>query len=239
MQKTLAVNNKTLRPHVCEYCARSFKEELSLINHSCEKKRRWFSKDDPPVRIAFMAWTRFYELNAHLTKASAKRTFKDFMDSPYYIAFVKFGRHLIALNVIDSAKFIDYVIKNNLPLDNWTHDKVYEQYVQDLLKTESPETALERNIQLMQTWGEEFNEPWNDFFKKVAPSQAAAWVASGRLSPWVMYNADSAEQLLDRCGPEQLAMITKFAKPAQWKIRFNKNKDGADWIRTTLRSAGL
>jgi len=230
-------NNK---PHVCEFCNRGFVEEINLINHSCEKKRRWFGRDEPASRLAFMAWARFYELNSRLVKHGAKkRSFREFMDSKYYTAFVKFARQIIDLNAMEPAKFIDYVIKNNLPLDKWTHDSVYEAYVSELVKHEDPESALARNIELMQQWSQQSGEPWQDFFRKVSPIQAAAWIKNGRISPWVLYNADSAESLLDRCGPEQLQIIQTSAKVPQWKIRFNKNKESADWIRNTLRQAGI
>jgi hypothetical protein len=187
-----------------------------------------------------MSWARFYELNSNFVKAGTKKqSFKEFMESRYYIAFMKFARHLIALNVLEPNKFIDYVIKNNLPLANWTNDIVYETYINDLLRCEAPESALARNIELMQKWSQQSGELWYDFFRKISPTQAAAWIQAGRISPWVLYNADSADILLDRCGPEQLSIIQKYAKVPQWKIRFIQNKESADWIRDTLRQAGL
>ena len=236
MPKTL--NNR--ETHKCEFCKREFHQEINLINHNCEKKRRWFNKDDPTSRLAFIAWARFYELNSQFSKAGAKKSsFREFIDSRYYSAFIKFARQVIETNAPEPAKFIDYVIKNNLPIDKWTHDTVYENYVIDLLKHETPESAVARTIQLMKTWSEQSNEPWIDFFKKVSPIQAAVWIKTGRISPWVLYNADSTESLLDRCGEEQLQMIKNYAKIPQWKIRFNQNQESTLWIRNTLKEAGL
>ncbi len=226
--------------HVCEFCKREFHKEISLINHRCEKKRRWFNRDEPISRMAFMAWARFYELNGRLVKQGQKKqSFREFIDSRYYAAFIKFSRQLIELNALEPAKFIDYVIKNNLPLDKWTHDIVYENYVADLIKHEAPEAALARNIELMQQWSNQTGEQWQDFFRRVNVMQATAWIKAGRISPWVLYNADSAEELLNRCSPEQLHIIKDSVKIPQWKIRFIQNKEGADWIRNTLRQAGL
>lgn len=226
--------------HTCEFCKRGFHEEINLINHNCEKKRRWFNRDEPTSRLAFMAWARFYELNSRFVKQGTKKqSFREFMDSKYYAAFIRFAKQMIDLNAPEPAKFIDYVIKNNLPLDKWTHDAVYANYVADLVKHERPEAALARNIELMQQWSQQTGEEWFNFFRKVSPIQAAAWIQNGRISPWVLYNADSAEELLVRCGPEQLQMIKSSAKIPQWKIRFNQNKESADWIRNTLRQAGL
>ena len=226
--------------HTCEFCKRGFHQELNLINHNCEKKRRWFNREEPASRLAFMAWARFYELNSRFVKSGGKKqSFREFMDSKYYAAFIRFARQVIDLNALEPAKFIDYVIKNNLPLDKWCHDIVYENYVGDLVKHETPESAMARTIQLMKTWSEQANEPWTDFFKKVSPVQAAAWVKHGRISPWVLYNADSAMDLFERCGEEQLAMITTHAKRPQWKIKFGQNQESTTWIRTTLKEAGL
>lgn len=232
-------NSNKLDKHACEHCNRVFHSEKNLFNHSCEKKRRWFSQDEPHVRLAFMAWTRFYELNSRLRKDGARKSFKEFINSKYYLAFVRFGKHMVDLNAITPASFIDYVIKNNLPVDKWTHDIVYERYLKQYLINETPEQALSRTIEVMKDWSINNDEEWKDFFRKISPTLAAAWVKSGKISPWVLYNADSADALLDRCGQEQISMISSAAKPSQWKIKFIKDRDSSEWIRTTLRQAGV
>lgn len=223
----------------CEFCKREFIKELSLVNHSCEKKRRWFQKNEPHARIGFAAWNRFYELNRFGKKTEFKNDYRNFINSRYYSAFMKFGRHIRDLNAIQPNKFIDYVIKNNLPIDKWTHDFVYEQYVRELTRQESAEDALERNILLMNEWSMQNNESWYDFFRKVNTNQAVAWIKSGRISPWVLYNVDSAVDFFERCTPEQLAIIKDCAPTASWKIKFNKNSDSCAFIKNTLKKNGM
>ena len=225
--------------HVCEFCKRSFVKELNLVNHSCEKKRRWFQRDEPHARLGFMAWSRFYELNSFGKKSEFKNSYRNFIDSQYYNAFMRFGRHIRDLNAVEPAKLIDYVIKNNLPIDKWTHDFVYEQYIRELTRQETAEDAMERNIMLMHEWSIQTGEQWTDFFRKVNPNQATMWIKSGRISPWVLYNADSAVELFERCTPEQLSIIKGCAPPGPWKIKFNKQKDSCDFIRGTLRDNGM
>lgn len=222
----------------CDFCKRSFKKEISLINHSCEKKRRWFNKDESHIRTAFLAWNRFYELNSFGQK-HAQRNFMNFINSKYYNAFVKFGKHISDLNAVDPGKFIDYVIKNNIPIDKWAHDFVYEQYIRELVRQESAENALERNIKLMNDWSLEQNENWYDFFRKVNTNQAVAWIMNGRISPWVLYNVDSALDFFDRCTPEQISIIKKTAPPGPWKIKFDKNQDSCRFIKSTLKESGM
>ena len=131
------------------------------------------------------------------------------------------------------------MIKNNLPIDKWTHDFVYEQYVRELTRQETAEQALERNIMLMNEWSMQTGEPWYDFFRKVNTNQAALWIKNGRISPWVLYNVDSSIEFFERCTPEQIALIKNHAPTGPWKIKFNKNKDSCDFIRKTLKESGM
>lgn len=227
-----------IKKHACEFCKREFHDEKNLINHSCEKKRRWFKKDDPHCRLGFMAWSRFYELS-HSGGSKMKNNYKEFINSRYYNAFINFGKHIIDVNAIEPNKFIDFVIKNNLPIDKWTHDFVYEQYIRELTKKETPEQALERMILLMQQWSMQTGEPWQDFFRKINTNLAVQLTQSGRISPWLLYTIDSALDLIDRCSLEQQEMIKQFAPVAQWKIKFMKNREAIEWIKKTMRDAGV
>ena len=230
---------RKMREFVCEYCKRDFSKELALINHICEKKRRWFQKDEQHARIAYAAWNRFYELNSFDKKTDFRNNYHNFINSNYYTAFIKFGMHVRDINAIDPAKFIDYVIKNNLPLDKWSHELVYEQYVREVTRQESAEEALERNLKLITDWSTQNNENWVEFFRKVNTNQAVAWIKEGRLSPWLLYNAESAIDFLDRCTPEQVGIIKKYAPTGPWKIKFNKNAESCEFIKTTLKQNGM
>lgn len=223
----------------CEFCKREFTRETSFINHSCEKKRRWFDKDTPVSRIAFMAWGRFYELNKFNKKNEFRSNFMNFANSQFYGSFIKFGKHIIEINAIDPPRFIDYVLKGNIPINKWTHETIYEHYVKEFIKKETPESALERNLMLMNNWGIENKENWIDFFRKVNTNQAVLWLKSGRISPWVLYNVESANEFFDRCTPEQIIMINTYAPVGPWKIRFNRNIEGCEFIKTTLKMNGM
>jgi hypothetical protein len=223
----------------CEFCSKSFKKEISLINHNCEKKRRWFSKDEPVSRMAFIAWSRFYELSQYQKGVNVKSEFKEFINSKFYIGFNKFAHYMIDINVINPTNFIDFVIKSNTPLKTWSTDIMYQQYIIEYIKKESAEKALERMIPLMRQWSEIYNTPWTDFFRKISPNLAISWISSGRISPWILYNSDSALELFHKCNPEQLNIITKVAPIDQWKIRFSKNLDSVLFIRQTLEQAGI
>lgn len=223
----------------CEYCKKSFVKELTLINHSCEKKRRWFNKDKPFSRFAFLAWHQFYQLNQFNKKPNYSISFQNFMESKFYNSFIKFGKFICDANIIEPEKFINYVLRNNLPIDKWTNDFVYEQYIHELIRTELPEDALTRNISFMEEWALKENKPWYEFFKHVNTNQAIFWIKTGRISPWLLYNVNSAEDFLNRCSQEQLAMIQATAPVTLWDLKFKKNKESCSFIRETLKRSGM
>ena len=81
---------ETLSELTCGYCKKTFRRAESLVVHLCEPKRRRSERSERGVELGFQSYLRFYEI----AQGSAKlKTFDDFADSPYYRAFVKFGRY--------------------------------------------------------------------------------------------------------------------------------------------------
>src|SRR5271154_3563229 len=122
----------------CEFCPKTFTKESSLMAHSCTKKMRWLDKDNKNVIMGFTAWKRFYQL----TKASGKtKTYKDFVDSKYYNDFVNFGRWMNDGAILQPNAYVDYVIRGNFKLKDWTKNSIYDTYVRTTLIKEDPADA--------------------------------------------------------------------------------------------------
>ena len=110
----------------CKYCEREFRKESTLAVHLCEQKRRYQEEKEVGVQIGLQSYLKFYTM----TQGSAKlKTYADFATSPYYKAFVKFGRHCVAINAINVPKFVEWVIKQNKKLDHWCKEAVYDEYL--------------------------------------------------------------------------------------------------------------
>lgn len=219
----------------CEFCKKEFSREKSLINHMCEKKRRWLWKDERYIRIGFMAFQKFYELSVRSKKS---KSYEDFMDSKYFTAFTKFGRYVEHINAIEVAGFTEMLIKNNIKLDDWTNEIWYESWTRELTKKESPMKAVERNILLMEQWGRETGENWIDFFRKVSTAQATQWIKKGRISPWLLYSG-VGQPLFDRLSDEQLGLVKEWINPLFWNSKIRDNKVEVDEIRAILKDAGV
>lgn len=219
----------------CKFCGKAFTRERTLSSHMCEKKRRWMSKDEPFSRIGFSVWTDFMKYVSPNTKKT--KTVEDFIKSPDYIGFVKFANYLIELRPLDSDKFIQWLFKMGVRLSDWQKPGTYQLYVQEASKKETAERALERTILAMREWGETTGQDWRDFFNKIAPASAMNMVVMGRLSPWIIYSTDAAQQLLDRMEPGQIDTVAKHVDTEWWIKKLKRNPEEVIWINTTMKLA--
>ncbi len=220
---------------VCSFCKKVFQRENTLAVHMCPIKHRDMQKEDKDVRMAFRVWLRYYEL----TMNKPNKTWADFIQSRYYTDFFKVGKHINEINAVNAPQFIDFLIRSGIPIKKWTHQVVYETYIRELTKKETPGAAVERCINLMQQWSGSTGEHWADFFRKVAPPQATLWIMSGRLSPWVIYLSGSADQLFNRMTPEQLGMVKGYIDPSFWAHKIDRHADEVEFFRSVLNEAGV
>ena len=223
------------KPHKCNFCDRSFYSERSLLIHVCDQKSRFLARDNKHVRMGFKA----YQKVMTFLRMSSKGNFDDFDNSKFYTAFVKFGKFIIDLNAIQPMGFVDFLIRIEIPIDKWCSMSLYETYIREMTKVETPSDAIERNILLMQQWADDTGEHWSDFFRKVSPVQATMWIMSGRVSPWVLYTAPSAAILFDKFTDEQLSFIQNTIDPDFWQRKIEQNKKEVDNIKKMLEEAGL
>lgn len=220
----------------CQFCKRSFTREKTLAAHVCEPKRRHQQKDEKHVQIAYIAYKRFYEL----TQGSSNfKTYEHFAQSQYYNAFVKFGNHIININVINPDYFIDYVIRSNTKLDHWCKDAVYEEYLLPYIKTENVRDALERSIITMEKWATENDAQFNHFFKFVSFNKAVALIRNGKISPWIIYNSKTGMEMLEKMTDEQLGLINDFIDPIYWSRRFEAFVSDVEWVKHILSDANM
>lgn len=219
----------------CEFCKKEYTRESALIAHMCEKKRRWLWRDEKHVRIGFMAYRKFYELCMYSKK---EITYQDFMKSKQYNSFTKFGKYLVDINAVKPERFVEFVIKANVKVDDWTAAWVYETWVRELAKKEDPDEAFKRNILLMEQWGRENGDEWFNFFRNISTTLATQWIKSGRISPWVLFTSVGG-QLIDRMTDEQLEMVKDFINPIYWKPKITAYKDDIIYYDMLLKNAGV
>jgi hypothetical protein len=219
----------------CSYCKKEFKRASSLLSHSCEKKRRFLAKDEPGSRLGFHAFLKFYEIS---TGNHRPRTIHDFINSPYYLAFVKFGLYSVNTKVINPLRFVEYLLKNNKKIDHWCKDTTYTAYLIDYLQVEDVGDALSRAIEYSITWHDKTEHPAKDVLRYGNVNANLQAIVAGRLSPWVLYASDSGQKFLSDLTGDQVAIIWQYIDTTNWQKIIHKRSDDHEYAQDILRQAG-
>lgn len=224
------------QPYTCVHCDKSFMKEKTLIAHMCERKRRALQETEKRVQAGFMAFNRFWQLTQ---KATKPKTYDNFADSNYYNAFVKFGSFINNVNPIYPDKFIDYVIKSGIKLDHWCRDALYEQYLFEMIKVEPVEGAVQRTLQTMMEWGEEFNAEFNHYFHYTSLNRATGDIRNGKISPWVILNTVTGQNLIKNFNDEQLEIIAPAFDIPYWVRKFKEHPADVLLVKEICKEAGI
>lgn len=201
----------------------------------CEPKRRRLNKDEPGVRIGFQAYIKFYEQ----AQGSAKlKTYDDFCESSYYLAFVKFGRYCVNVKVINPAQFMNWLLKNQKKIDRWCSDQLYTEYLIWYLAIEAVDDALARAIEYSIDWAEKSGHPAHDCVRYGNANAICYAITTGRLSPWVIYNSESGQKFLSDASSEQIAMIWPYINSDVWHKKFTEYLANQEYAKDILAKAG-
>ena len=220
----------------CEHCGKGFTREKTLLVHVCEQRRRHLQGYEKGVQVGFLAYNRFFQLSQGATK---DKTYEQFSKSPYYIAFVKFGRYVIGRTIIEADTYIDWLITQRIKIDEWCFEATYDLYLKSKLLTEPVEPALERTVKFMQEWGEEQKAEWNHFFYYVNMNKAVEMINAGKISPWAIYNCKSGQKLLEDMNDEQINLVETVINPPCWKKLFKQKQLDVDFAKDVLKTAGI
>jgi len=228
--------SKMQKEFECKYCSKCFTKPTTLAVHICPKKRRFLDIDIPSSRLGFRVFQRFYQLT---TTSKKLKSVEEFIESQYYVEFVKFGHYLIDIKPINIDQFIDFVINNSVKLKDWTKEFVYDQYIEDLIKKEPADSAVERSILTIDEWIQKNKVDMNTFFKNVSANEAAFLIRRGRLSPWVLYLAESGDPLMQSFNEDHAKIIGSLIDPSYWHRKFKSKSEDVEFISGVLKSAGL
>ena len=221
--------------YTCQYCRKDFVKETSLAVHSCEPRRRRQERTERGVELGFQAYIKFYEM----TQGSAKlKTFDDFADSPYYRAFVMFGRYCGALRAINPARFMEWVLKQNKKIDHWCRDAVYTEYLIYYLQVENINDALARAMEYGIDWTEKTGNPAQDCLRYGGTNATVYAVTTGRISPWVIYNSESGQRFLSTLDAGQIAIVWPYIDSDVWQKKFTDYSADQEYAKEILTQAG-
>lgn len=219
----------------CEFCARSFAKEKTLVTHVCEPKRRWLERDQRGNQIGFQSFVMFF---AKHTAAKKTKTYEEFIKSPYYIAFIKFGNYCLETNVLNVTRYVDWLLKNNLKIDNWATDTNYTKFIIEYLRSEDAYDAIARSVQTCSELAEYDNIQVRDVLRYSNPNKICHAITNGKISPWMLYQSDSGTKFLETLNQDHVKIVIDYINPELWAIKFKREPDLTKSIKETLGQAG-
>ncbi len=219
----------------CEFCGRTFIKKSTVLNHICEYKHRWLDKDRAGNRIGFQCWVQFYKKNTAIKK---QKTYEDFIKSAYYIAFVKFGSYCIEINALNISRFVDWLVKNQIKLDNWCSDNTYTKYLIEYLKDENALDALYRSIETTIELSKIEGIQSKDYLRYGNKNKICHAITSGKISPWLLYQSSSGIEFIDSLDNTQVKMILDYINPEKWALKFLRYIDEVNQVKEILNESG-
>lgn len=220
----------------CDHCGRTFIRSSTLLKHICEQKRRWMDKDTPSSRIGYSAWLQFY---AQCQPTRKKKDHLAFIKSPYYIAFVKFGSYCVDIKAISVQSYVEYLLKNNVQIDNWTSDRVYTKYLLEFLKQENCMDAVKRSIEHLLELANDENISLSDSFKYLNSNKLCQLIVNGKISPWILYQSKTGVEFLAKLNSDQTTLIFDYIDPERWNIKFKRDSDSVAEVKNLLKNIPL
>jgi hypothetical protein len=234
MKKTKEI--ETTPKFNCEFCNREFVRERTLLSHICEYKSRWLSKDQLGNRFAFKFWLQFY--SKHSMSKTKNKTYQEFIKNPHYIPFVKFGTYCVEVNVLNPARYVDWLLKDNIKIDNWISDSNYTKYLIEYLRNEDPFDAIHRSVSYCIELAEADNIQPNDVLRYGNPNKICYAITVGKISPWMLYCSDSGAHFLETLNQDHAKIVIDYINPDQWALKFHREPELKKRISDTLKEAG-
>lgn len=233
MRKTSAIDKPV--KFGCEFCKREFVKETTLFSHMCEYKHRWLEKDKHSNRVGFQAWLQFYQTN---TISKKTKSYEDFIRSAYYTAFIKFGAYCVGVNAINISRFTDWLLKNQVKIDNWCTDTTYNKYLIEYLRGEDPFDAIHRSIETTIEWAEKDNILSKDYLRYGNTNRICQLICNGKISPWLLFQSNSGVNFLDTLTQDHVRMIFDYINPEQWALKFHREPENVREIKEILTAGG-
>lgn len=209
--------------------------ERTLLSHMCETKHRWLDKDKVGNRLGFQSFVQFYKKHS---SAKNTKTYDEFIRSPYYSAFVKFGSYCADANVVNVSRFVDWLLAEQISIDNWTSDKVYTKFLIEYLRKEDAFDAIHRSVETTIKLAENENIQPHDLLRYGNTNKICYQVTLGKISPWMLYQSNSGVQFLDTLNPDHAKLIIDYIDPEQWALKFKREPDLVRQIKEVLTLGG-
>ena len=91
----------------------------------------------------------------------------------------------------------------------------------------------------MESWEQEKDKSWNNYFREVSPNLAIHHIRGGKISPWLIFLSESGQDLWANLNEEQIKLIKDIADPMFWRRIFLKNQEEVKLVQDIAEASSL
>lgn len=193
-------------------------------------------RDKLEYRTAHMAWQQFMKLNY---PSNSKTTYKDFMATQSFLAFVKFANYCINTSVINTMMYMQWLLDNKVKINDWILDENYQKFLTDFLKREDHFDAIRRSVETLDSLSTESGTSIDHVFDRVSANRICFNIKNGRISPWLLYQSKVGQRFLDTLDDSLVDTVIDIIQPVQWQVIFKRYPERVAEIKQTFEELGL
>jgi len=128
-------------PYTCKFCGKTLKTAKGFQQHYCEKMSRYHNFN----WLGFMVFDMFNKKHfIRMPEQQELRRMK-FINSRYYKDFTSFANWMTETNVVSPVDYVNYILGNELPINQWKDDRTVRSFLYQYLRQEPLASAIHRS----------------------------------------------------------------------------------------------
>ena len=155
-----------------------------------------------------------------------------------HILLITINQYTIDVKCVNTGAYIDHLLKQQIPLDRWCQDSVYEAFMLRWTRTEPVWDAIQRSLVTAADWADQNNSDVAHYFRYATDSRIISDIARGRMSAWLIYASVDGVNWLQQLMPEQQRVIYDWIDPDHWQRQILDERD-MPAVRKMLSQLGM
>jgi len=130
------------------------------------------------------------------------------------------------------------LLKKQIKIDSWCQDSNYTKFLIEYLRVEDPMDAIARSIETTISMAGVERILSKDYLRYGNSNKICYAITTGKLSPWILYHSASGKEFLDKLDESQIKMVIDYLNPELWAIKFKREPEKVDEVKSLLTLAG-
>jgi hypothetical protein len=219
----------------CKYCLKKFKREGAFKKHECESMKRHAMFRTKRGLVAYADYSTWLGVKGFRNYGE-----EHFMDSKFFVSFIKFEIFSSKIALPCKKKFIEYMVELDIAPKDWANKQVYDHYIEEYETLLSPEEQATVCIETIHTLAQIFECEAHEVFLYIEPASVIQIVQAKKFSPWILLFSKRFKWLVnDEMTIEQRLILGKFIDYDKWGRTFERHPEEVEKMKTYVKALNL